>query len=110
MSFKREVGLPSHQSGPCTNPGQSSPTAQQSPDEPRTRKLRGTSPQAHIKSELEKDSFLLGVQKSEPLDVFDFLEAFRRLSDMKTNASPPRMVQTARVEDLPQSHESPNED
>ena len=58
-------------------------------------KLRRTSPHAHVKLELEKHSFLLGVgvQKLEPLYVFDFLEPFRQLSDMKMNASPPCMVQ-----------------
>lgn len=40
--------------------------AQQSPDEPGTRKLRGTSPHAHLKLEPEEDSFLLVVQKLEP--------------------------------------------
>ena len=33
--------------------------------------------------------FLFGVQKPEPLDVFDFLEPFRRLSVMKINSPPP---------------------
>ena len=91
--LEREVGLSSHQRGQCTNPGYSSPRAQQSPDEPGTRKSRGTSPHAHVKLEPEEDSFLLGGQKPEPLEVFDFLKPFRRLSDVKMNTSRPCMVQ-----------------
>ena len=89
MAFKCEVGLPSHQQGQFTNTGQSSPTAQQSPDQPGTRKSRRTLPHARVKLELEEDSFLLGVQKPEPLDVFDFLEPFHQLLDMKINSPPP---------------------
>lgn len=73
MSFKRESSL----------------TGQQSPDEPGTRKSRRTSPHPHNKFEPEEDSFLLGVQRPEPSDVFDFLEPFHRLSDMKIGSPPP---------------------
>ena len=89
MFFEREVGLSSHQRGQCTNPSQSSPTAQQGHDESGTRKSRRTSPQSRVKLEPEEDSFLLRVQKPEPSDVFDFLEPFHQLSVMKINSPPP---------------------
>ena len=91
-SFEHEVGLSFHQWGQCTNPGQSSPTAQQSPDKPSTRNRAGhrlmlTS--SYI--EPEEDWFC-----SEPWDVFDFLESYYWLSDMKINSPPHLMVQTTK--------------
>ena len=65
-SFEREVGLSSHQRGQCTKLGQSSPTAQQSPHEYGTRKLRRTSPRVHVKLEPRRICFCSETKNRSP--------------------------------------------